>query len=202
MTFEDVLLYCYRNLAPTDKRPSRELVMSLANTALDLIDVKESSWYNNESLLGENSMNIPEDCVEILRVTFDSVELEYKTQYELDNDNSDWRTSSGTPDYYTLDETNIILNTLIGVTTVGVLKVFGKAKLPHFPNVVGEVNPLIYLPTRYHLAPGDYVLANLPFNPDDKLQLARFQKHQSKWENAASGVAYAGKLRKTQPFSF
>jgi hypothetical protein len=202
MTFEDVLQFVYNQKAITDKRPSREDVMSLANNALDMIDIKESSWYNNDSLSGLNSMNIPEDCIEVLRVVYNSEELEYKTVYELDQLNPDWRTSTDTIEFYTLDGTNVILNGIIGVATTSILYIYGKAKLPHFPNVVGDVNPLTYLESKFHLAPAYFVLANLPVDPDDKYQVARSMRYEDRWEKALSSISGSGKVRSSKPFSY
>lgn len=212
LTWADIADFVTEIHAKEGAKPNRSLYRTLGNQALaiisDMARPYHKSWSNAEDgdlTLTDNTVTLPIDCIEVYRVEWDGDEndLEYKMEEWLDENASGWRDDTGSnPAYYTKNGHQIMLDCAPTGTTTGLLTVRGQAYLPEFSDEEDAENPLAFLPLGYQLMPAYYVLANLPFDPQSPVEVARQARYEAMWERDLARLVGAVTTRKYQAVEY
>jgi hypothetical protein len=198
--------------------PNQQLYRMLGNQALAILAAKigplEATWTNAEGgglTLSGNAAALPEGCLSVVRVAWNGDVLRRKDVAEMDYDDPDWRTRTGTPGAYYTNGTNLFLDCI--PSGAGDLTVTGNSSLGTFSEAEGAVNPLSYLPESAQLAPAYYILSMLPAEERftykdgqivsrDTSELERRQMFAAMWQAEIDNIQNAVNARRYEPFRF
>ncbi len=139
----------------------------------------DTSWSNAGggalTLVG-NECALPIDCVRVVRVEWDGdgTSLGIKSEPQLDEEESGWRSAAGRPSACCITGRRLLLNATPSGDTAGKLVVRGVG-------IPAEDEALRYLPVDLQWAPADYLLAKLPVDPANARSAARQQWHEAQW---------------------
>lgn len=127
-------------------------------------------------------IRLPSDLIETIAVRYRGNPLAPRTVRALDVEVPGWRTDDqGEPVYYALSGMSMSLWRDPG--TFDDLELEGYALLPHFPaRSPAETNPLVYIPSSFHLLPAYYVLLYLPVNPQSQASASRVERNRTRVE--------------------
>jgi hypothetical protein len=180
-TVEDVLRLVSAFYKREGAKEDRALYLTLFNRAIDEISSNlpegvDTDWSNDSTdstygrlELSGQTVTFPSDLRDFYRdsVLWDGDVLAATSIDELDQTNTDWRDSDGTPSAYARTIAGIVLDVEPSGSTDGMLKIYGRGTLPHYEE--GEdTNPLAYLVLHHQLAVADYIIANLPIEYENR----------------------------------
>ena len=200
-TWDDLLSYISKRHNPEGGAPDDDIYLELANDALAEISemgILQTHWDDADLTLTGNSLAMPPGIITVTRFELDGQEIRHISLAELDRRESDWRTFTGVPGWRTYENNCILFD---GIPT-GTKTLYGTCYLPEIvvddDGVQTDPNPLEYLPFGRQLLPGDFVLKELPADPENPIECERVRRAARKWEEgkAALGAVIASRMRR------
>jgi len=216
LTWKDIVDFITSVHTKEQARPNPGLYRILARQAIGIISARSRiytrAWSNatgGRLVLSGNTCAIPIECLEITRVEWDGVDnpLDRNTEEILDEREPGWRDATGEPSAFALTGADLWLNATPSPPVVGKLVVRGISHLPDFSQREDtgeglEPNPLSWLPAHLQLSPAYYVLAELPADPEIKLEAARVIKYSALWEKALAELEGSANRRRLAEFEY
>jgi len=208
-TWTDLAAYINEIASKEGAKPNASFLRVLANQALRIISRRarayEKVWTNGVGgalTLNGAAAALPDDCYAVERVEWDGDgnELPYRSTAWLDRHCSGWRSASGTPSYHTRTGRYLLLDAIPPAT--GMLAVRGWGPLPDFSDAAEAENPLAWLPADYQLLPAEYVLKELPVDPNNGVAVQRRAEAERRWAEGLAGIVAAMAAREDEPFRF
>lgn len=172
-TWPDISRYVAEFHKRESQDPNPEFYRELGDEALEKIAEMahpyRKSWDN--SVIGAltivgNAVALPVDYLDgPLTVFWNGVKLGRGSKKDWDIMLSGWRTQSGTPSAWCMEDASTLVFDCAPDESVGMLVVWGQAYLPPLSDDPDAVNPFALLPKGSQLLVAKYILARLPVVP-------------------------------------
>jgi hypothetical protein len=206
-TWEDIKDYI-EDEYPKDAGMNSDVYLRRANRGIDILNSKigsfEGSWTNDGEdgslVLSGATCTFPGDLLEAHIIHWANVNLSFISEARMDARDSNWRTRTGVPSYFTLTGRGLVLDSNPEADEGSDLEIWGSACIPQFdlsPETTKAANPLSYIAEPHQMAIADYVLGHLPLYDRSSKEIIAIQgDFRKQWEDFLADLSWGVIRRK------